>query len=82
MSRLTYVTGHEGGLPLSDHRLQHRTSPVMAPAAVNGDEAAVIGTEEISKPPAGVVLPPKDIRGMRRESSIDRDKLTERPSDP
>lgn len=41
----------------------------MAPAAVNGDEAAVIGTEEISKPPAGVVLPPKDIRAILEKTA-------------
>lgn len=36
---------------------------IMAPSAVNGDEPATIGAEEISKPPPGIVLPPKDIRG-------------------
>ena len=35
----------------------------MAPSAVNGEEKATIGAEEINKPPSGVVLPPKDIRG-------------------
>ncbi|KAI9780481.1 MAG: SF3a splicing factor complex subunit [Peltula sp. TS41687] len=42
----------------------------MTPSAVNGDEAAAtIGTEEISKPPAGVVLPPKDIRAILEKTA-------------
>jgi splicing factor 3A subunit 1 len=35
----------------------------MAPSATNTDDTPTIGAEAISKPPAGVVLPPKDIRG-------------------
>ncbi|KAI9830660.1 MAG: SF3a splicing factor complex subunit [Thelocarpon superellum] len=34
----------------------------MAPAAVHGEDAVAVGAEAISKPPPGVVLPPKDIR--------------------
>ena len=37
----------------------------MAPSAVNGDNPTASGLpEEVSKPPAGVVLPPKDIRAI------------------
>ncbi|KAI9819404.1 MAG: SF3a splicing factor complex subunit [Phylliscum demangeonii] len=41
----------------------------MAPSAVNGDEPATIGAEEISKPPPGVVLPPKDIRAILEKTA-------------
>ena len=37
----------------------------MAPSAINGDSPATPALpEEVSKPPAGVVLPPKDIRAI------------------
>lgn len=37
----------------------------MAPSATNGDSSTAISLpEEVSKPPAGVVLPPKDIRAI------------------
>ena len=37
----------------------------MAPSAINGDSPATPTLpEEVSKPPAGVVLPPKDIRAI------------------
>ncbi|KAI9769381.1 MAG: SF3a splicing factor complex subunit [Geoglossum simile] len=36
----------------------------MAPMAMNGESPAPSGLDEISKPPAGVVLPPKDIRAI------------------
>lgn len=37
----------------------------MAPALINGDGPATSALpEEVSKPPPGVVLPPKDIRGI------------------
>jgi len=37
----------------------------MAPAAINGDGPATSALpDEVSKPPQGVVLPPKDIRGI------------------
>ncbi|KAI9833311.1 MAG: hypothetical protein M1819_003706 [Sarea resinae] len=36
----------------------------MAPSAVDGERGATPGLDEVSKPPAGVVLPPKDIRAI------------------
>ncbi|KAI9813504.1 MAG: SF3a splicing factor complex subunit [Thelocarpon impressellum] len=36
----------------------------MAPSAVSGGDLGTPGLEEINKPPAGVVLPPKDIRAV------------------
>ncbi|KAI9796704.1 MAG: SF3a splicing factor complex subunit [Piccolia ochrophora] len=41
----------------------------MAPSAIDGDDAAVAGLEEISKPPPGVVLPPKDIRAILEKTA-------------
>src|SRR6186713_2970473 len=35
----------------------------MAPSATNGDAASAL-LDEISKPPEGIVLPPKDIRAI------------------
>ncbi|MCJ1337669.1 SF3a splicing factor complex subunit [Bachmanniomyces sp. S44760] len=36
----------------------------MVPSAVDGDDVSLSLPEEVSKPPAGIVLPPKDIRAI------------------
>ena len=41
----------------------------MAPSAVNGDASPAPMLEEIGKPPAGVVLPPKDIRAILEKTA-------------
>ena len=35
----------------------------MSPAAISTAQIPTPGLEEVSQPPAGVVLPPRDIRG-------------------
>lgn len=49
------------------HQSTHSIASVtatMAPSAFNGDSPGPTLPEEVSKPPAGVVLPPKDIRAI------------------
>ncbi|KAI9848547.1 MAG: SF3a splicing factor complex subunit [Sclerophora amabilis] len=41
----------------------------MAPAATDGDSVPTAALEEISKPPPGVVLPPKDIRAILEKTA-------------
>ena len=53
-------------LPIIEVHLRNATRDLnMAPSAADGDSSLTsIISEEVSKPPAGVVLPPKDIRAI------------------
>ena len=44
----------------------------MAPAAIQDEPPASESIDAVGKPPAGIVLPPKDIRGLSNQTTYEQ----------